>query len=185
MDKLVSSCKRKDVRIPFKSDVQFSVDQFNWHLDKAHDISKSGIFIETGKMFKVGSKVYLSFDLITDFQVKNIKAMGKVVRLVDAEEKAGGREGSGIGIKFSLLPSEEFMIHSFIGDIVRHLAPGSSSSLHQPAKPICVEAEISSVFLLKWWFMEVVSKTSTLKGLLVELVFIMVIFAIVFYSFFI
>ena len=79
MDKLVSNQRRKDLRTPFKSVVRLSADKINWHLDKANDISKSGIFIETGEMFKVGSKVHLNFDLVTDCQVKNIKTIGNAV----------------------------------------------------------------------------------------------------------
>lgn len=179
MDKLVSNQRRKDLRIPFKSVVRLSADKINWHLDEACDISKSGIFIETGEMFKVGSKVHLNFDLATDCQVKNIKTIGKVVRLVDAKEKAVGREGSGIGIRFFLLPGEEFLIRSFIKDTANQTASAPSSSLPQPAKHICVEAKIQPLSLLKWWLKEAFVKTFTLKGVFVELVILVVIVVIV------
>jgi len=174
MDKLVSNQRRKDLRIPFKCVVRLSADKINWHLDEASDISKSGIFIETGEIFKVGSKVHLNFDLATDCQVKNIKTIGKVVRLVDAKEKAVEREGSGIGIKFFLMPSEEFMIRSFIKDTANQTASVSSSSLHKPAKNICVEAKIQPAALFKWWLKDIVKKTFSIKGVIVELVILVV-----------
>ena len=183
MDKLVSNQRRKDLRIPFKSVVRLSADKINWHLDKTNDISKSGIFIETGEMFKEGSKVHLNFDLATDCQVKNIKTVGKVVRLVAAKEAAGLKEESGIGIKFSLMPGEEFMIRSFIKDTANQTASVPPSSLPQPAKHICVEAKIQPLSLLKWWLKEAFVKTFTLKGVIVELVLLIVIILVVFTAF--
>ncbi len=53
MDKLVSNKQSRDLRVPFKNVVRFGVDQSNLHLDKVHDISKSGMFIETEKKLKV------------------------------------------------------------------------------------------------------------------------------------
>ena len=73
MDELVSDNQRKDLRILFNSDVRFSMDQFNWHLGRADNISKCGIFVETERRLKVGIKIYLNFSIPTNFQ--NINAM--------------------------------------------------------------------------------------------------------------
>jgi len=180
MEKLVSTKKSRDIRVPFKNVVKFGVDQSNLHLDKAHDISKSGMFIETEKKLKVGSKVHLNFDLITDFQVKNIKAVGKVVRSADTIEKAGKSEGSGVGIKFSLLPSEEFLIRSFVKDIANQ-ARESSPSLNRPAKHICLEVKSppdSLLCLSKWWLKEMVAKAFAYNGLIMQLVILVIFVAI-------
>jgi Tfp pilus assembly protein PilZ len=182
MDKLVlvSSKQNRDMRVPFKNVVKFGVDRSNLHLDKAHDISKSGMFIETEKKLKVGSKVHLNFDLITDFQVKNIKAVGKVVRSADTIEKAGKSEGSGVGIKFSLLPSEEFLIRGFVKDIANQTTESSPSS-NQPAKHICVEVKNppGSLFcLFKWWLKDIVAKAFAFNGLIMQLVILVIFIAI-------
>ena len=180
MDKLVSSKQSRDIRVPFKNVVKFGVDQSNLHLDKAHDISKSGMFIETEKKLKVGSKVHLNFDLVTDFQVKNIKAVGKVVRLADTIEKAGKSEGSGVGIKFFLLPSEEFLIRSFVQDIANQLTESSPSS-NRPAKHICLEVKSSpdsSFCLFKWWLKDIIDKAFAFNGLIMQLVILVIFVAI-------
>ena len=182
MDKLVVGNRRKDLRIPFKSNVRFSADQFNWYLDRSQNVSKRGLFIETEKMFKVGSRIYLHFNLMEGDHVKKIKAIGKVVRLGSVEE-VGRRERSGIGIRFSLLPSEDRMICSFIEGIVNYSVPVSSSSLHQSATHIYGEAKGSPASLFKWWLKEIVSKACTANGLIVELVFLVVIILIVFRAF--
>ena len=180
MDKLVSSKKNRDIRVPFENVVKFGVDQSNLHLDKAHDISKSGMFVETEKKLKVGSKVHLNFDLVTDFQVKNIKAVGKVVRLADAVEKTGKSEGFGVGIKFSLLPSEEFLIRSFVKDITNQTTE-SLPSLNQQAKHICVEVKSppASLFcLFKWWLKDIVARAFAFNGLIMQLVILVIFVAI-------
>ena len=183
MDQLVTANRRKDLRIPFKSDVRFSADQFNWYLERAQNISQRGLFIETAKMFKVGSMIYLHFDLMADDQVKKMKAIGKVVRLANGEGKAGRGKSSGIGIRFSLLPSEDQMMCSFIKSIANHSVPVASSSLHQSAKGIYVEAKSSPDSIFKWWLKEMVNKACTANGLLVELVCFIVIILIVFIAF--
>lgn len=180
MDKLVSSKRRRDTRVPFKHVVRFGVDRSNLHLDKAHDISKSGMFIETREKLKVGSNVHLNFDLITDFQIKNIKAVGKVVRLADTTKKAGKSEGSGVGIKFFLLPSEEFLIRSFVEDMANQATEPSPSS-NRTVKHICVEVKRSpdSLFCLsKWWLKEMVDKAFAYNGLIMQLVILVIFVAI-------
>ena len=121
MDRLVVDNHRRDFRIPFDSDIRYSIDQFNWHLGKADNISRSGIFIETDKVPKVGSRIYLNFNLPNCFQ--NIKATGEVVRLADVDDGDTGVEFSGMGIKFALIPSEEFVVRSFIRDILNDSLP--------------------------------------------------------------
>jgi len=180
MNPFVPRKQSRDMRVPFKHVVRFGVDRSNLHLDKAHDISKSGMFIETEKTFKVGSNVHLNFDLITDFQVKNIKAVGKVVRLADTIKKAGKSEGSGVGIKFFLLPSEEFLIRNFVKDIANQIKE-SSPLINRAAKHICVEVKSppDSLFcLFKWWLKEMVAKAFAFNGLIMQLVILVIFVAI-------
>ncbi len=123
----------------------------------------------------------MNFDLITDFQVKNIKAVGKVVRLADTAGEVGKSEGSGVGIKFSLLPGEEFLIRGFVKDIANQTTNESSSSSHRPEKHICVEVESShdSLFsLIAWWLKEMFAKAFAFNGLIVQLV-ILIIFVVI------
>jgi len=63
MARVAVSQQRKDLRIPFQANVQFSMDQFNWHLGRSQNISKRGIFVETGKMPKLGTRIYLNFKI--------------------------------------------------------------------------------------------------------------------------
>ena len=105
MDNLALQSKRKEMRIPFTGTVRFSADQFNWYLNKAQNISRNGIFIETEEEFKAGTKLYLNFDLTINAEVvKKIRTRGEVVRLAGDEERGAGSQGPGIGIHFSLLP---------------------------------------------------------------------------------
>lgn len=177
MDGLVASNQRRDLRIPFSSNVRFSTDQFNWHLGRAQNISKSGIFVATEKMLKAGTRIYLNFSLKTNFQ--NIKAIGKVVRMAIAEEKAIG-EGSGMGVRFSLLPSEELMVRSVIRGVVDNSVPVRSSSLQQTAKnKLCKERATNPLAAsLKWWLKEVVTKTFSSHYLIVELVLLVVMISV-------
>lgn len=176
MDQFVSQKQKRDMRVPFNHVVRFGVDRSNLHMDKAHDISKSGMFIETDKPFKVGSNVHLNFDLISDYQVKNIKAVGKVVRLTGSAKKAAKRESAGVGIKFSLLPSEEFLIRSFVEDMANQTAK-FSPAFNQKAKHVCVEVKHSpdSLFCLtKWWLKEMVDKAFAYNGLIMQLVLLVI-----------
>lgn len=176
MGKLMYNNQRKDLRIPFKNDVRFSKDQFRWDLGKPKNISKGGIFVETERMFKVVSKVYMNLTLTTGGQIKKIKAVGKVMRLANAEEKGDNNESPGIGIKFYLLPSEELMIRSFIRGIVNQSVPVFSSSLSQSGKHILnVEIESPPFSLLKWWLKEAVTKAFSLNSLIVELALLVII----------
>lgn len=180
MDQFVSKKQKRDMRIPFNHVVRFGLDRSNLHMDKAHDISKSGMFIETDKPFKVGSNVHLNFDLITDYQVKNIKAVGKVVRLAGSAKKAAKRESSGIGIKFFLLPSEEFLIRNFVEE-KRSPKAEPPLSFDQPAKQLFVEVQHSPdslSCLFTWWCKEMVAKAFAHNGLIVQLV-LLVIFVVI------
>ena len=104
MDKVVQYGRREDMRIPYRGTVRFSADQFNWYLNQAKNISKRGIFIDTEEMFRVGTRLYLTFDLTIGSEVvRRIRTTGRVVRLAKEGESAQG-VGSGIGIQFSLLP---------------------------------------------------------------------------------
>ena len=169
MDVLVSGNQRRDLRIPFNNDVRFSMDQFNWHLGRAHNISKGGVFIATERILKVGAQIYLNFNLPTTFQ--NIKATGKVMRLANAERGSLREECSGMGVRFSLLPSEEVMIRSFIRRILNNSVPVRSSSLYKSPKHILnIEPESTVFYTLKWWVKEAVTKFVKVNYLIAELV---------------
>ena len=108
MDELVSYDNRKELRISYSGAVRFSADQFHWHVNKAQNISKEGLFIETGEVFTLGTNLYLHIDLTVDAQVvKKIRTVGKVVRLAGDEENTSQNKSAGIGVHFSLLTSEE------------------------------------------------------------------------------
>jgi uncharacterized protein (TIGR02266 family) len=176
MDGLLAGNQRRDLRIPFDNDIRYSMDQFNWHLGRADNLSKGGIFIATEKMLKVGSRVYLNFNLPNTFQ--NIKTTGEVVRLANTEEGSMEENFSGIGIRFSLIPSEERMIRSFIRGIFNNSVPVRSSTMQKPQKhSLKVKTENTFVSIVKWWVKETVTnfvKVNYLIAELVVLVFIVV-----------
>ena len=182
MDELVSDNQRKNLRILFNHDVRFSMDQFNWHLGRADNISKGGIFVETERRLKVGVKIYLNFSIPTNFQ--NIKATGEVVRLANAAGGSTKEEFSGMGIRFSLAPSEELMIRSFIRGILDNSVPVRSPSLRQPSRRILsAETKSSLIYTIKWWVKEIVTKFARVNYLIAELVvliFIVVMIKILF-----
>ena len=174
MDYLVSDSNRKEMRIPYRGTVRFSADQFNWYLNKAQNISKKGIFIETEEKFTVGTKLYLNFDLtVNDEVVKKIKTIGEVVRLADSAEKANETENSGLGIRFSLLESEEAAIRTFVKDVVDSSLHGLFSGAESPAKHVCVKVQDSDPSFFQWWLQETVSKMLSTNGLIIELVLIL------------
>jgi Tfp pilus assembly protein PilZ len=180
MARIASSQQRKDLRIPYNENVQFSMDQFNWHLGRSQNISKRGIFVETGKMLKLGSKLYLNFKIPGRHQTKNIKATGEVVRIVDTEEKALKMGSSGIGVSFSLIPTDENVIRSFIRSVADRSVPAFSSPSSQVARPVYGKAGGSLHGLLKWWVKGVAAKAFTFKGFVVEMVALIIIVLIVF-----
>jgi len=180
MARIASSQQRKDLRIPYNENVQFSMDQFNWHLGRSQNISKRGIFVETGKMLKLGSRIYLNFKIPSRHQTKNIKATGEVVRLIDSEEKALKMGSSGIGINFSLLPTDENIIRSFIRSIADRSVLAYSSPSSQFANPVYGKARGSLHSLLKWWVKSVAAKAFTFNGFAVEMVALIIIILIVF-----
>lgn len=100
-----------------------------------------------------------------------------------AEEKAIG-EGSGMGVRFSLLPSEELMVRSVIRGVVDNSVPVRSSSLQQTAKnKLCKERATNPLATsLKWWLKEVVTKTFSSHYLIVELA-LLVVMILVFVAF--
>ena len=182
MDGLVAGNQRRDLRIPFNNDVRFSMDQFNWHLGRADNISKGGIFIATERRLKIGSKIHLNFNLPTTFQ--NIKATGEVVRLANAGGGNTEEEFSGMGIRFSLIPSEELMIRSFIRGILNNSVPVRSSTMQKSQNHIFkVETKNTFVSVVKWWVKEAVAKFVKVNYLIAELivlVFILVLIKTVF-----
>ena len=178
MDELVSDNQRKDLRILFNNDVRFSMDQFNWHLGRADNISKGGIFVETERRLKVGIKIYLNFSIPTNFQ--NIKATGEVVRLANAGGESTEEEFSGMGIRFSLVPSEELMIRSFIRGMLNNSVPVRFSNLQKsPKYSLNVETKSTFVSVLKWWAKEAVTKFVKVNYLIAELVVLVFILIII------
>ncbi|MBW1838440.1 MAG: PilZ domain-containing protein [Deltaproteobacteria bacterium] len=177
MDGLVAGNQRRDLRIPFDSDIRYSMDQFNWHLGRADNISKGGIFVATEKMLKLGSRVYLNFNLPNTFQ--NIKTTGEVVRMANAEEGSMGGEFSGMGIRLSL-PSEELMIRSFIRGILNNSVPVRSSTMQKSQKHILkVETKNTFVPVLKWWVKEIFTKLVKVNYLVAELVVLVFILVLI------
>ena len=178
MDGLVAGNQRRDLRIPFDNDIRYSMDQFNWHLGRADNISKGGVFIATERILKVGSRIYLNFNLPNTFQ--NIKATGKVVRLANAEERSTEEEFSGMGIRFSLVHSEELMIRSFIRGILNNSVPVRSSTMQKSQKHIFkVETKSTFVSVLKWWVKETVTKFVKVNYLIAELVVLVFILVLI------
>lgn len=182
MDGLVVDNQRRDLRIPFDNDIRYSMDQFNWHLGSADNISKGGIFIVTGRILKIGSRIYLNFNLPNTFQ--KIKTTGEVVRLANTGEGSAEEESSGMGIRFSHVPSEELMIRSFIRGVLNNSVPMRSPSLRQPSRRILSAETIRSlIYTIKWWVKESVTKFIRVNYLIAELVvlvFILVLIKIVF-----
>jgi Tfp pilus assembly protein PilZ len=174
MYNFVLQSKRKEIRIPYSGTVRFSADQFNWYLNKAQNISRKGIFIKTEEEFKVGTKLYLNFDLtVNDEVVKKIRTIGEVMRFAGDEEKGAGAESAGLGIHFSLLPGQEIAMMAFVEDVVDS-SPDVPSSSGESAKHICVEIQDKTVPLIMWWLQEIANKVLSTNGLIIELAVILI-----------
>jgi Tfp pilus assembly protein PilZ len=174
MDELVSYDNRKELRIPYKGAIRFSADQFHWHLNKAQNISKGGLFIETGEVFTLGKNLYLHIDLTVDTQVvKRIRTIGKVVRLSGDEESTSQNKSVGIGVHFSLLPSEERIIRDFAKNVVNHSLSEHIPTKHNPARHVCVEVHREAYSCLQWWLQEALNRILSTNGLILELAVIL------------
>ena len=170
MDELVSFDNRKVLRIPYSGAVRFSANQFHWHLNKAQNISKEGLFIETGEVFTIGTRFYLNIDLTVDTQVvKKIRTVGKVVRLA-GEEEASYNKSSGLGVHFSLLPVEERIIRDFAKHDAAPALPEDIPTKHDLARHVCVEVREEAYSWLQWWLKEALNKLLSTNGLILELV---------------
>jgi Tfp pilus assembly protein PilZ len=184
MDNLVPHCRRKEVRIPYSGTVRYSADQFNWYLKRARNVGKKGIFIETEEKFKVGTKLYLNFDLSVDGSVvKKIKTIGEVVWL-DVDGKEGsGNEVHGLGIFFSLLPNQATAMRIFVGEWAGSLSE-RSSPLPLPSKQVYIGLQRKPVPLLRWWLQEAVNKILSTNGLILELavILIFIVIGVIFFS---
>jgi Tfp pilus assembly protein PilZ len=175
MDELVSFDNRKALRIPYSGAVRFSADQFHWHLNKAQNISKGGLFIETGEVFTPGTRLYLNIDLTVDTQVvKKIRTVGKVVRLAGEEEDTSQNKSGGLGIHFSLLPREERIIRDFAKHAVNPSLREDISVKHNPVRHVHVEVQREVYSCLQWWLKEALNKLSRTNSLILELVALLV-----------
>jgi len=171
MDELVSSDKRKELRIPYSGAVRFSADQFHWYVNKAHNISKKGLFIETGEVFTPGTSLSVQIDLTVGTQVvKKIRTVGEVVRLASEEEDTSPKKSGGIGIHFSLLPGEERIIRDFAKYTAAPSLPEDIPTQHAPARHVCVEVHEEAYSWLQWWLKEALNKLLSTNGLIMELV---------------
>ena len=89
-----------------------------------------------------------------------------------------------MGIRFSLAPSEELMIRSFIRGILDNSVPVRSPSLRQQSRRILsAETKSSLIYTIKWWVKEIVAKFARVNYLIAELVvliFILVMIKILF-----
>ncbi len=175
MDELVSLDNRKALRIPYSGAVRFSADQFHWHLNKAQNISKEGLFIETGEVFTLGTRLYLKIDLTVDTQVvKKIRTVGKVVRLAGAEEDTVHYKSGGLGVHFSLLPSEERIIRDFAKHAVSPSLTEDIPVKHNPARHVRFEVHREAYSCLQWWLKEGLKKLLSTHSLILELVALLV-----------
>ena len=165
---------RKALRIPYGGAVRFSADQFHWHLNKAQDISNEGLFIETGEVFTLGTRLYLNIDLTVDTQVvKKIRTVGRVVRLAGEEETSPYKSG-GLGVHFSLLPGEECIIRDFAQHAVNPSPPEDIPAQHNPARHVRVEVYREAYSCLQWWLKEGLNKLLSTNSLILELVALLV-----------
>jgi Tfp pilus assembly protein PilZ len=179
MDELVSLDNRKALRIPYSGAVRFSADQFHWHLNKAQNISKEGLFIETGEVFTLGTNLYLHIDLAVDtLVVKKIRTVGKVVRLGGDKEDTSQIKSGGLGIHFSLLPSEERIIRDFATHGVNPSLPEDTPAQHNPARHVSVEVHGEAYSCLQWWLQEALNKLLSTNGLILELTVILAIIVV-------
>ena len=175
MDESVSFDNRKTLRIPCTGAVRFSADQFHWHLNKAQNISREGLFIETGEVFTPGTNLYLHIDLTVDTQVvKKIRTVGKVVRLAGEEEDTSRNKSGGIGIHFSLLSSEEHIIRDFAKHAVNSSLSEDIPAKHNPVRHVHVEVQGEAYSCLRWWLKEGLSKLLSSNSLILELVVLLV-----------
>jgi len=171
MDELVSSGKRKALRIPYRGAVRFSADQFHWHVNRAQNISREGLFIETGEVFVPGTRLYVNIDLTVDTQVvKKIRTVGKVVRLAGQEEDTSRNKGGGLGMHFSLLPREACIMRAFAEHAVNPSLPEDIPAKHNPARYVRGEVHREVYSCLHWWLKESLDKLSRTNGLILELV---------------
>ena len=184
MDELVSFDNRKALRIPYSGAVRFSADQFHWHLHKAQNISKEGLFIETGEVFTLGTNLYLHIDLTVDTQVvKKIRTVGKVVRLAGEEEDTSPNKSGGMGIHFSLLPGEEQIIRDFAKHAANPSLPEDIHAQHNSVRQVSVEVHGETYSCLQWWWKEALNKLLSTNGFLIELtviLFIILIYVMIF-----
>ena len=170
MEELVSLDNRKALRIPYRGAIRFSADQFHWHLNKAQNISQEGLFIETGKVFTLGTNLYLHIDLTVDKQVvKKIRTVGKVVRLAGEEDATSQKKSGGLGVHFALLPSEECIIRDFAKHAVDSSLPEGIFAQNDLEKHVCVEVRGEVYSCLQWWCKEAINKVLSTGGLILEL----------------
>jgi Tfp pilus assembly protein PilZ len=175
MDELVSFDNRKVLRTPYNGAVRFSADQFHWHLNKAQNISKEGLFIETGEVFTPGTRLYLNIDLTVDTQVvKRIRPVGRVVRLAGEGEDTSQNKSGGLGIHFSLLPREERIIRDFANHAVNPSLPEDIPAKQDPAKHVRIEVHREVYSCLQWWLKEALNKVLRTNSVILELVALLV-----------
>ena len=171
MDELVSFDNRKALRIPYSGAVRLSANQFHWHLNKAQNISKEGLFIETEEVFTPGTRLYLNIDLTVDTRVvKKIRTVGKVVRLAGEKEETSQYKNGGIGVHFSLLPAEERLIRDFAQHAVNPSLPEDIPAKHNPPRHVCLEVSGEVYSCLQWWLKEALNKLLRTNSLILELV---------------
>ena len=174
MDDLAPDCRRKEIRIPYGGAVRFSSDQFNWYLNRARNVSKKGIYIKTDEKFKVGTKLFLNFDLTLDGSVvKKIRTIGEVVRLAGEVKEGLENKKHGLGIYFSLLPSQEKVMRNFVEEFVDS-SPERFSPLTLPSKHVYIGVQERPVPLLRWWLQEGINNLLSANGLILELTVILI-----------
>ncbi len=79
---------RANTRIPYEVKVHYTIQKDFGH-DYIHDISHSGLFLETFEEYPIGEECLLSIPLSN--QEQNVKVRGRVARVAD----------NGVGIEFT------------------------------------------------------------------------------------
>jgi Tfp pilus assembly protein PilZ len=169
---------RKEIRIPYSGTVRFTTDQFTWYLNKAKNISKKGIFIETEEEFAIGTKLFLNFDLTVEGKViKKIRTIGEVVRLAGDGKEGSENQRHGLGIYFSLLPNQETAMRIFVGESTDSSPEGFFDPL-TTQKHVSIGVQKEPVPLLRWWFQEAANRLLSTNGLILELAVILILIVV-------
>ena len=172
--------KRKDLRVPLEDDVRYTADKFNWYFGWGQNISKSGIFIETERIFKIGSLICMNLILaVPGHQTKKLKVVGKVVRVANGKPESSDRTSQGMGVEFCYSLGEELILRKFILDAIDHSITINFAPLPQASSCEDSEQRPSPYALCKWWLKEVITNSCLFNRTTVELVLVVIILVLI------